>query len=357
LSRNLVFSVYGYGFSIPIAILNEPLLGRLYRDLLFEARRGLTEEALAKILSPAVVNDIISVYTHLGILIKDGNKLWTTIPLFSNEEKKPLMREADRIARSMTKYISRHLREIINQYRRTSLPRQGLEWRDVSFTLIGGMLLDQYLFRTIHERNVVPLPPLRPDGGKWYLWCLEDGTGSPYEYWVSMISSPIGGCACIWIRGMKRSYVHIYGEALRLAMLLAEGVKTRDELMYRSALPADFVHDTLNKWLERGLLEAKDDEFRHKFPILLKPDVSVLSSAFRRMCGELVENILRRNISVLLKLKHRLGYEHIDDAAFLVMMFHAIKQFTVSRLIELGILPEPPKPIPTWWGFWVWCLF
>ncbi len=355
--NELIFSVYGHCTSIPIAILNEPLLGSFFRNLLFKARKGLSAKDLDKVISLKDVENILDVYIRLGVLSKENYFFKSIIPILDKEEKKPFMEKASSIADIIVKYISRHLRELISIYKRTSLPKQGFSWNDLSFTIIGGILLDQHLFKVLHEKQVVPPPPSRPDGGSWYLWCLENGTGSRYEYWVNIISSPLGGCGSIWIRGFRREYVHIYGELLRISALLAEGPKTLDEIAYETNLPFDFIGDIAKKFISLNLFRKENGKLKVNFPVFLRRDMEIMFSSARRLSREIVESILRRQLIRVLRMKYRYGYTHVDDASFTIMICQAIKHYSIEKLIELKVLPDPPNPIPANWGFWIWCSF
>ncbi len=352
----LTFSFYGRGGSLPIALLNDPILGKMCRELLFNTRHGIKLTELREVvIKPEEVRSIIEVYASLGILVREDDVIRPAIPILSEEEKHPFMEHAMELSKVVKAYVMRHLEELRRKFKLSSLPSQGFKWEDIRFTLIAGMLLDMSLFNALHELKIVPPPPPRPDGGSWYLWCLQGGSGAKIQYGVHITRSSIGGFGAIWVKGVLRSMPRVYGDALRIAQAMALSPKAVDELVYELKLPREYIEKTLKEWINHGIALQAGDRFKVLFPVLLPEDYNIVHKSIERMSREVVDNILRRYVSSLLRLKYRLGYAHVEDGSYLVMMFQAVKHFAVSGLVEEGILEDPLKTsLPPRWGLWAW---
>jgi len=355
MSGELVFSIYGKGASLPILLLNDPILGAVSRKLLFEARKGvqlgknsrivLTEEALKRILA---------LYASIGVLKREDSAFLAVVPILDKEEKKPFIELASAYSKDLSSYVMRHMVEIKRKFEHTSLPSRGYSWDEVSFTVIAGMILDQFLFAGLHETGILPYPPARPDGGQWYIWALEGGSGSPVEYWIRTTEYPEGGYASIWIRGVAREYVPMDASKLRLLLAIAEKPRTIEELAYELRIPLEYVDNIIRMWHESGFVHLERGKVIPKALVLLDNDVNILMRAARRMGRELADSIIRRRVSDLLKLKYQLGYLHLEDGSYLAMMIQIMRNYAVSELISEGILPSVPKSVDASWGFWAW---
>lgn len=347
-------NLYGYTSNPSILILYNPIIGLIERMLIVSAKYGVKPENVEIEFSREYIKALLDEYSKLGILSPKDQYYYSNIPIIEEEEYYTIVSSLKEVSDRIVEYVKRHSVDLHRGVKRAELEARGYTWDDIREIIILGLLMDKYFYRVLHETGILPPPPKRPDGGFWYMWITIIRKPLKYEYSVYEYNSIIGGSATLKFEHLTPTrYLILQDYALLMAALISIGYKSLDQLSYILRVDRDQILKVIGEWRRLGLLELEEDRvMKLNFLALTPKDIDTLVRCVYRLASEIVNSIIVKYRSSILKLKYDLKIPG-EEGSFLALAFHTVKCIVTEELCREGIVRIPEKP-PVSWGLWCW---
>lgn len=287
----------------------------------------------------------------------NGNQWVANIIVLDREEKKPLVDLAKELSQNEASKIGKELRQLQAAFKKCSFQSQGLSWDQLNYIIIAALLADIGVNYSLHKKGMVPFPPQKPDGGRWYFWGLEGGANSKRQFGVNSNQDKNGGTAHIWSRLVKKPTTSPFNDTETSIMLaLAERSLNAPDVAKVLHLEPEIVERQIKKLSDYNYFAEIEDKFKLNFPIFTPKDLKIMTAEITRISNSIVDDIIKPKETVFRQLFKKMGFVKLDReyGAYLCMLYHMIMDHTLDQLVESNILPEMPKEVPATWGFWGW---
>lgn len=287
----------------------------------------------------------------------NGNQWVANIIVLDKEEKKPLVDLATKLSQNETLKIRKELPQLKAAFERGSFKSQGFSWDQMNHVILAALLADIGVNYSLHQKGMVPFPPQRPDGGRWYFWGFEGGAGSKRQFGVNSNQNKNGGTAHIWSRLIKKSTTSPFNNSEKSIMLaLANRPLKVPDIAKILHLEPEIVNLEIKKLSDYNYFVEIEDKLKLNFPIFTPKDLRVMITEITRISNSIVDDIIKPKETVFRQLSEKMGFVKLDReyGAYLCMLYHMIMDHTLDQLVENNILPEMPKEAPATWGFWGW---
>lgn len=287
----------------------------------------------------------------------NGNQWVANIIILDKEEKKPLVDLAKKLSQNVALKIRKELPQLEAVLKKCSFQSQGFSWDQMNYIVIAALLADIGVNYSLHKKGMVPFPPPRPDGGRWYFWGLEGGADSKRQFGVNSNQDKNGGTAHIWSRLVKKPTTSPFNNSEKSIMLaLANQPLKVPEIAKILHLEPEIVEQQMKKLTDYNYFAEIEGKFKLNFPIFTPKDLKIMTTEITRVSNSIVDDIIKPKETVFCQLFEKIGFAMLNReyGAYLCMLYHMIMYHTLDQLVENNILPEMPKEAPATWGFWGW---
>ena len=287
----------------------------------------------------------------------NGNRWVANIIVLDKEEKKPLVDLAKELSQNEALKIGQELPQLKAALKKSSFQSQGFSWDQMNYIVIAALLADIGVNYSLHKKGMVPFPPQRPDGGRWYFWGLEGGAGSKRQFGVNSNQDNNGGTAHIWSRLVKKPTTNPLNNSGKSIMLaLAKQPLKVPDIAKIVGLKPETVEQQIKKLFDYNYFTEVEGKFKLNFPIFTRRDLKIMITEITRITDSIVDDIVKPKETILRQLFEKMGFAELnwEHGAYLCMFYHMIMDHTLDQLIENNVLPEMPKEAPATWGFWGW---
>jgi len=222
---------------------------------------------------------------------------------------------------------------------------------------LAALLADLGVNCSLHRKGMVPPPPERPDGGRWYFWGLEKGTGSRRQFGVNSNSTEGGGTAHIWSRLVKKPTISPFEtDEIPLMLALANRSLESSKIARITRVEAATVEKKMKKLSNLGYFKEVEGKFKVDFPVFSEKDLSLMTREVMRVSNDIVDKIIQPKSVVFRRLFRKIGLQVLNReySAYLCMLYHMMMDHVLDQFVENSILPEMPEKAPATWGFWGW---
>lgn len=304
-----------------------------------------------------VINELS--WLSKNALVKKTNKdQWIAdIIILDREAKEALVDLARQLSQEEALKLKRELLKLKAAFEKCSFQSQGFSWANMDYIVLAALIADLGVNYSLHRKGMVPPPPERPDGSKWYFWGLEGGANSKRQFGVNSNSTKGGGTAHIWSRLVKKPSVSPFeDDEITLMLALANQSLKVSEIAKFTHLSFETVEEKMKKLSAQGYFAENKGAFKPNFPIFTQKDREIMIAEIIRISDSIVDNILKPKEVVFRQLFENLELAKLDReyGAYLCMFYHMVMDHVLDKLVENHILPEMPEKAPVTWGFWGW---
>ncbi len=360
MTQLITFSFYGSTKNVWLSphLLTRSLLAQ--RILLSIRKKGISSFKIGTEIGADedYVMDELS-WLFKNALVKKTNKnQWIAdIILLDREEKEALVDLAQQLSREEALRIKGELPKLKATFEKCSFQGQGFSWAQMDYIILAALIADLGVNYSLHRKGMVPLPPERPDGGKWYFWGLEGGANSKRQFGVNSNSIKGGGTAHIWSWLVEKPTVSPFeDDDIALMLPLANQSLKVSEIAEVTHFSLKTVEQKMKKLSTQGYFAEIEGTSKPNFPIFSGKDHEILITEIIRISDSIVDNILKPKETVFQKLFEKLELAKLNReyGAYLCMLYHMIMDHVLDKLVENHILSEMPEKAPITWGFWGW---
>jgi len=360
MAEQVTFSFYG---STKNMWLNPHLLTRslLAQKILLSIRKNgknpsqIVHEIEA---NESYVIDELSWLSKNALAKKTNKDQWiANIIVLDKKEKKPLVDLAKELSQNEASKIRKELPKLKAAFKKCSFQSQGFSWDQMNYIIIAALLADIGVNYSLHQKEMVPFPPKRPDGGRWYFWGIEGGADSKWQFGVNSNQDKNGGTAHIWSRLVKKPTTSPLNDIEKSIMLtLANQPLKVPDIAEVLHLKPEIVKEQMNKLSDYNYFIEIGGKFKLNFPIFTPKDLEIMITEVIRISKSIVDDVITPKETVFRQLFFQIGLAKLNReyGAYLCMLYHMIMDHTLDQLVENNILPEMPKEAPATWGFWGW---
>jgi hypothetical protein len=227
----------------------------------------------------------------------------------------------------------------------------------MDYIILAALIADLGVNYSLHRKGMVPPPPKRPDGGKWYFWGLEGGSDSKREFGVNSNSNKLGGTAHIWSRLVEKTTTSPFeSDETTLMLALVNHPLGISEISKATKLNTEIVKQKIRRLSMLGYFMETKGKFKPNFPIFTEKDLKIMLAEVIRLSDSIVDRIIKPKEAVFAQLfeKTKLSKLNREYGAYLCMLYHMIMDNVLDRLVEANLLPEMQRKAPATWGFWGW---
>jgi DNA-binding MarR family transcriptional regulator len=304
------------------------------------------------------VTDELSWLSKNALVKKANRNQWVAnIIVLDKEEKKPLVDLAHELSQNEALKIREELPQLKAALGECSFQSQGFSWDQMNHIVLAALLADIGVNYSLHQKGMVPLPPQRPDGGRWYFWGLEGGPDSKRQFGVNSNQDTNGGTAHIWSRLLKKPTTDPFNNNEKSIMLVLANQPLKVLGIAKVLhLEPETIEQQMKKLFDYNYLVEIEGKFELNFPIFTTKDLKIMITKITKISNSIVDDIIKPKETVFRQLFEKMGSAtlNIEYGAYVCMLYHMIMDHTLDQLVENNILPEMPKEAPATWGFWGW---
>jgi hypothetical protein len=286
-----------------------------------------------------------------------GNRWIANIIVLDQEEKKPLVKIANQLSHEEALKIKNELSKLEAAYKKCSFESQGFFWEQTNYIILAALIADLGVNYSLHKKDMVPPPPKRSDGGRWYFWGLEGGSESKRTFGVNSNSNELGGVAHIWSPQVEKPTISPF-ESDEITIMLSLVSKSLEisEIAKVTKLSPEIVKQKMERLSAIGYFSETKGKFKPNFPIFTTKDVKIMVTEIIRTSDLIVDEIIKPKKETFQRLFKKLGLAETNHeyGAYLCMLYHMVMDHVLDKLVENNVLPEMPKKAPVTWGFWGW---
>lgn len=287
----------------------------------------------------------------------NGNSWIANFIILNEAEKKPLVDLARRLARLEALEIECELPRLKAVFEKCSFKQQDFSWERMAYIILAANVADLGVNCSLHRKGMVPPPPERPDGGRWYFWGLEKGTDSRRQFGVNSNSTKEGGTAHIWSRLIKKPTISPFEtDEIPLMLALANHSLEISKIARITHVEVATVEKKMKKLSNLGYFKEVEGKLKADFPVFNEKDLSLMTREVMRVSDNIVNKIIQPKSAVFRRLfrKIRLDVLNGEFGAYLCMLYHMMMDHVSDQFVEKHFLPEMPEKAPATWGFWGW---
>lgn len=360
MTQLITFSFYGSTKNVWLSphLLTRSLLAQ--RILLSIRKKGMSSFKIGTEIGAdeGYVMDALSWLSKNALVKKTNKSQWiANIIILDREEKEALVDLAKQLSREEALKIEGELPKLKATFEKCSFQCQGFSWAKMDYIILAALIADLGVNYSLHRKGMVPPPPKRPDGGKWYFWGLEGGANSKRQLGVNSNSVKGGGTGHIWSWFVKKPTVSPFeDDEIALMVALANQSLKVSKIAGITHFSLETVEQKMKKLSTRGYFAEIKGTFKPNFPIFTRNDLEIMITKIIRISDSIVDNILKPKKTVFQQLFERMELTKLNReyGAYLCMLYHMIMDHVLDKLVENHILPEMPEKAPITWGFWGW---
>jgi len=360
MTRPITFSFYGNTRNVwlnPHLLTRSLLAQKILLSIRKEGKDSLKIGAEIEADKDYVVDELNWLSKNALVKKTNGNNWIANFILLDKEEKKPLANLAKQLAKEEALKIKVELPKLKAAFKKCTFQDQGFSWDQMNYIIFAALIADLGVNYSLHKKGMVPPPPERPDGGKWYFWGLEGGSDSKREFGVNSNSTKSGGTAHIWSRLIEKPTVSPFeNDEITLMLALINRTLGISEIAKNANIQPETVKQKMTRLSSLGYFAKAKGKFKPNFPIFLERDLKIMITKIIRISDSVVDNIIKPKETVFQQLFEETGSAKFsrEYGAYLCMLYHMTMDNVLDKLVENGILPEMPEKAPATWGFWGW---
>lgn len=321
------------------------------------AQSGLTREVVVRKLGELET---------CGLVRREQDRYAINFPFWDAPLRDEIVRLGQQLADSAVRILDEELPGLKAAFAQSSLPGQGYAWKDLSLTIVGGLLLDTGLNdRGIRKRRLFVSSrdtPVRPGGYTYWYRAVEGGWGPFYKFghnltnldggWFGLFYGQLPGEKMAWSQVWD---VHDKKGKQVLRVLIREGRVGQEELAGKAGLPRSELRTILEAMRQKGVVKILDSWVEPGFPVLDQSDLEILLDRVDAICERIIREVYDPALPVILERWKELAPRawEIDkvDKIFLRDVYDRPYNLVLDRLIRRGTLPPPPaKPPFAYWA-------
>ena len=205
--------------------------------------------------------------------------------------------------------------------------------------------------------------PERPGGGRYWLGGME-WSKEAVVTWSAIgfhsNHSPGGLGNGYFPAGMfgrpNPPYIEPVSDQATLVEALADGPLPESELLGRLGGEAEHWRGVLADLVSIGYVAQGDGRYRLLIPVFTQGDSDVLVPVIEEVMRPIADEVVVTALSGLPTLLTEMGYGHARDQfpQWQRWVGGSIMAEAVRFLLEQGVLPRPPDPVPPSFGFMAW---
>jgi hypothetical protein len=262
------------------------------------------------------------------------------------------------VAEEWTKIIENNIERLKNDLEGCGV-LSTLSFEEVACFAVGAMILDVGTINRLIEEGLMPLPPEKPGGTRWYMGAYKLPFPPMRNFGVNVFVEPEFGYAYVHSPLTQRTVSPkqlIDSETKEIIQVLREKPLGEEELAHELT---EKTRESVGKSLDASILTRvhMNDEIKLSlnFPYFTRQKQLELRSVYDTILQELAKSFGRH------KPEMREVYRLCDLARFsldfedTLWMFHEfIYPLCFDRLVETGTLPDIPERVKGNWGFGAW---
>ena len=341
----------------PLVLTRSLLAGQILHTI---HKEGKTADRIAQEVGAAVpyVQDHLDRLEQGDVVTQSGKKHYrANCIIVAEHERDALIRRIRTIGKRDAEIIAEELPRVREAFDRCSFERQGYGWDHMQWIIIPVFLANQGI-RQRHAEVYSITPPLRPDGGRWYVIGMQGTHRHQWTAGCNISGDKTVGTLDFWTPAIRKEYAEgpYDPERRKIMVALSEGPVSVEQVAEAGGLETDRVQELLAILCEGDFVRRQDETFTLNFPILYEEDSARLLSAIDPVCTRIVEENRKPGMRQLDILLDELGLNHLrsDYPALKASLASDISGYCFEQLVKTNVLLLPPKKAPANWGFCGW---
>jgi len=320
----------------------------LAQQILFVLRK---EARTAKEIAREVKADLRYVLDHLDRLVaaellreQDGRYRANFI-LFDGDDKLELEKKLSGRGKKIAEVVASHDGELKEIIARLSPTAMGIREDRLRWVILPTGVLHIGLWRALESKKgkTFNLLPQRPDGGAWvFLPSLRDNEGLE----VGLGCNSGDGWANGWSPEFGIPLVEVSSSRDVMLRLAKGSVKVE-------SLVEEFSEETIAAIIENGFVRKEDGRVVLAAPVFGPADGAMLMPWIDKVANDIVDQAYAEYPDDVYAVLDSLGFG-FARSDYPVHARVIARMGALRALVDNGVLPRPPKPVPPSWGFFAW---
>lgn len=276
---------------------------------------------------------------------------------FSAEDWRRIANELRRHADAAADLQQAAMPELEAAWNRTDFPAQGFPWEEQRWMVLAVLVGNTGLTRNSYPE---PPPPVHPGGKKYWTGGYEPFPGWE-EIWLGGFNSNMPGNGLLhygyfWLSSVEHRYVELSDVYTRMFTAMTRGTAEAEAIIQQAGLLPEQGREKLATLIESGILRCQDDRLALAFPVFTPAEDTILAPVVDRIAGSLAHEILEPATAGISDELDQMGYRALRDqyVVWRTWMHNIIAQAGLRCLLQRGVLPPLPEPLPATFGLLGW---